>query len=349
MPYNKIKVVIVDDSAFFRAALRKALAQDSFIQVVAEAGDAKEAEKVIKETSPDVITLDVEMPGKRGTDFLKEIMKKNPVRVVLVSSLQINVFEALQNGAIDFVKKPDMTRPNEFASFSNELSVKIKIASTAKIHKEAVESSATASLKNLTSVSLNGVESNRLIAIGASTGGTEATLEILVNLPKNFPPVLVTQHMPVGFTKMYADRLDRICQIHVAEAENGMRVERGTCLIAPGDKHMRLRKDAKGYYVHCAEGEKVSGHCPSVDVLFESVAEVARNHAIGVILTGMGRDGAAGMLKMHNVGCYTIGQNKESCVVYGMPMEAHKLGAVDLEANIREIADILIRKLMRDK
>lgn len=344
MPYQKIKVLIVDDSVFFRATLKRALAQDSFLEIVGEAGSAAEAEEMIKKIRPDVITLDVEMPGKRGTDFLKEIMKKDPIRVVLVSSLQINVFEALQNGAIDFVKKPDMTRQNEFASFSNELAVKIKIASTAKIHK-AQAPAAPVSAK----LPVGTIHSNKIIAIGASTGGTEATLEILKLLPKDFPPILVTQHMPVGFTKMYAERLDRICKVHVAEAENGMRVEQGTCLIAAGDKHMRLRRDMKGYYVHCAEGEKVSGHCPSVDVLFESVAEVAKANAIGVILTGMGRDGAANMLKMHQAGAYTIGQSKESCVVYGMPMEANKLGAVDLEAPVQEIAGILIRKLLKDK
>ncbi len=339
MPYKNIRVLIVDDSLFFRNALQKALSTDSYIEIVGSANDAYEAEKMIKEVHPDVLTLDVEMPGMKGTDFIKKLIPINPIPVVLVSSLNMSVFEALNSGAIDFVKKPDMTKSGDFASFANELSVKVKIAAAATVRKNTkltVSSNITLSNHNT---------SQNIVAIGASTGGTEATLEILKQLPADFPPVLVTQHMPVGFTKMYADRLNKICNMRVAEAQHGMRVESGLAIIAAGDKHMTLEKDLRGYYVKCAEGEKVSGHCPSVDVLFDSVAKKAGANAIGVILTGMGRDGASGLLNMRKSGAYTIGQDKESCVVYGMPMVANQIGAVTKEAPCQNIAGIIISKL----
>lgn len=184
-----------------------------------------------------------------------------------------------------------------------------------------------------------------IIAIGASTGGTEATLKVLMELPKKFPGVLITQHMPPVFTKMYADRLNKICAAEVREAQDGDRVHSGLVLIAPGDKHMRLSKDEKGYYVTCRAGDKVSGHCPSVDVLFNSVAEIAGKNAIGIILTGMGKDGTQGLMNMKNAGAFTIGQDEKSSVVYGMPMVAFNIGAVMVQDSIENIADILIKKL----
>jgi two-component system chemotaxis response regulator CheB len=337
---NIIRVLIVDDSLFFRTALQKALIGDPTIRVVGTAGSAQEAEKKIKELSPDVVTMDVEMPDQKGTDFLREILPHNPVPVVLVSSLNIGIFEALDTGAVDFVKKPDIRNESDFSFFCNELSVKIKIASCAKVKRAD-------SLR--TSVSLPALkadrESEHIIAIGASTGGTEATLEILRQLPPDIPGILVVQHMPAGFTKMYADRLNRICSFTVLEAQNGDRVKPGQALIAAGDKHMTLEKDYKGYYVKCAAGEKVSGHCPSVDVLFRSVARTAGKDAIGVILTGMGKDGAEGLLEMRKRGSFTIGQDKQSCVVYGMPMVAYNIGAVEKQASCQSIAGIIIQRL----
>jgi two-component system chemotaxis response regulator CheB len=187
--------------------------------------------------------------------------------------------------------------------------------------------------------------SENIIAIGASTGGTEAILEVLKQLPANIPGILIVQHMPAGFTKMYADRLNRLCNFSVLEAQNGDRVKQGQALIAAGDKHMTLEKDFKGYYVKCAAGEKVSGHCPSVDVLFHSVAKTAGKDAMGVILTGMGKDGADGLLEMRKNGSFTIGQDKQSCVVYGMPMVAYDIGAVVKQAPCQAIAGIIIQKL----
>ncbi len=345
MPLNrKIKVLIVDDSLFFRTALQKALVGDSGLEVVGTAGSALEAEKKIKELLPDVVTLDVEMPDMKGTDFLKKLIPVNPLPVVLVSSLNIGIFEALDAGAVDFVKKPTIQNDSDFQFFCNELSVKIKIASSAKVKKTVLPTDP------LPSQSLKaGDSSEHVIAIGASTGGTEATLEILKQLPANIPGLVIVQHMPVGFTKMYADRLNRICSFTVLEAQNGDRVKQGQALIAAGDKHMTLAKDYKGYYVKCAEGEKVSGHCPSVDVLFRSVAKTAGRDAIGVILTGMGRDGAQGLLEMRKNGSFTIGQDKASCVVYGMPMVAFDIGAVMKQAPCQSIAGLIIQRLNQTK
>jgi two-component system chemotaxis response regulator CheB len=345
MAYKKIRVLIVDDSLFFRTTLERLLSKDNYIEIVGLAGNAIEAEKKIVELNPDVITIDEEMPGMNGSEFIKKFFPKYPIPMVLVSSLDMNVFSALQCGAIDFVKKPVITPNNDLASFTTELAIKIKIAAAARVNKHTNLKIAT----NITPVS-NATLSVQpkpeiIVAIGASTGGTEATLEIIKQFPANFPPVLITQHMPPGFTQMYAERLNRLCAITVKEAVNGMRVENGTAIVAAGDAHMTLHKDSNGYYIKSVAGEKVSGHCPSVDVLFQSVAKVAGANAIGVILTGMGRDGSNGLLEMHNKGAYTIGQSKESCIVYGMPMEAFKLGAVDREVPCENIADIIIKQL----
>lgn len=341
MAFKKIRVLIVDDSIFFLTALKKLFTEDEHLEVVGSATNAYDAEKMIKELSPDVVTLDVEMPGMRGTDLLNKILPTHPLPIILVSSINMGVFEALDAGAVDFVKKPDNTDNVSFHSFCNELKTKVKIASTARIRKK--------SLVNLSAqapISLNTNKFKRnIVAIGASTGGTEATLAILKQLPAKFPGVLIVQHMPPGFTKMYADRLNKICTISVSEAKHGDRVEQGHALIAPGDKHMTLERDAKGYYVRCFNAEKVSGHCPSVDVLFDSVAKRAGSDSIGVILTGMGRDGANGLLNMKNSGAYTIGQDRASCVVYGMPREAFIMGAVTKQESCENIASVLIRNL----
>lgn len=341
---RKIKVLIVDDSLFFRTALLRTLNNDEGIEVIGSAGNTMEAEKKIKELSPDVVTMDVELPGMKGTDFLKKLIPVNPLPVVLVSSLNIGIFEALDAGAVDFVKKPSIQNGSDFQIFCNELSVKIKIASSAKV-KKVVSPIESLPLPNLKS----GDGGEHIIAIGASTGGTEATLEILKQLPADIPGIVIVQHMPAGFTKMYADRLNRICKFTVLEAQNGDRVRQGQALIAAGDKQMMLAKDQKGYYVKCAAGEKVSGHCPSVDVLFQSVARTAGKDAMGIILTGMGRDGAQGLLEMRKNGSYTIGQDKPSSVVYGMPMVAFDIGAVMKQASCQSIAGLIIQRLNRSK
>ncbi|NLG92302.1 MAG: chemotaxis response regulator protein-glutamate methylesterase [Clostridiales bacterium] len=341
MPINhRVRVLIVDDSLFFRTALQKALLNNPDIEIIGTAGNVAEAEKKIKELSPDVVTMDVEMPDSRGTDFLKKLLPAHPLPVVLVSSLDIGIFEALSAGAVDFVQKPNLKSSEDFAVFSQELSQKIKVASSAKV-KKTPASAASLPLPALS----KSANSEHIIAIGASTGGTEATAEILKQLPADIPGILIVQHMPVGFTKMYADRLNKLCKFTVLEAQNGDRVKQGQALVAAGDKHMTLEKDYKGYYVKCTKGEKVSGHCPSVDVMFRSVAKTAGKDAIGVILTGMGRDGASGLLEMRKSGSFTIGQDKQTSVVYGMPMVAFDIGAVVKQAPIHAIAGIIIQKL----
>ncbi len=342
MDMRKIKVLITDDSLLFRNILKQELSKDSLIEIVGMAVDPIDAQEKIDQLKPDIVTLDVEMPKMNGITFLKKLMKESPIKVVLVSSLNISVFDALDAGAVDFVKKPDMGIQNELNSFFLELRSKIKIAHIARLRTNIpmnIEKLPISSIK------LETLSTQKIIAIGASTGGTEATLEILKKLPKEVPGILVTQHMPPGFTKMYADRLNRICQMEVREAVNGDRLTNGLALIAPGDKQMRLAKDAKGYFVRCLEGEKVSGHCPSVDVLFESVAKAAGKNSIGIILTGMGKDGANGLLNMRKEGAYTIGQDQGSCVVYGMPKVAFEIDAVQIQSPIADIADVLIKQL----
>lgn len=340
MTMKKIKVLIVDDSIFFRTALKKSLSADSSYEIVGTSGNAYDAERKINECNPDVITLDVEMPGMSGTDFLKKLMPRNPVPIVLVSSLNMSVFEALESGAVDFVKKPDAGSPNHFDAFCADLSAKVKVASKAKAKIKS-----TAAAVSPLSLKRKNFDQYPVIAIGASTGGTEAILSIVRRLPKESPGIVVTQHMPAGFTKMFADRLNHLCDISVSEAKNGDRVQPGTALIAPGDKQMTVQKDGKGYYVRCVEGEKVSGHCPSVDVLFRSVADKVGKSGIGVILTGMGKDGAAGLLKMHEAGAFTIGQDKDSSVVYGMPKEAFELKAVTKQASLDDIPRVIVEYL----
>lgn len=352
---NKINVLIIDDSLLFRNVLKNELNKDKHIEVVGTAVDPIDAMDKIKELKPDIITLDVEMPRMDGLTFIKKLMVENPIKVVLVSSMNLSVFDALQSGAVDFVKKPDMS--SDLQLFFRELKVKIKIASIAKmvtykggIKEETVkeetkkEESLSVTIKAEAKKSIS-LSLKTIIAIGASTGGTEATLKILKEMPKDSPGILITQHMPSGFTKMYADRLNRICAMEVREAVDGDRVEKGLALVAPGDKHLKLKKDEKGYYVSCKTGDKVSGHCPSVDVLFNSVAETAGKNSVGIILTGMGKDGAQGLLNMKNSGAYTIGQDEKSSVVYGMPMAAYNIGAVTVQASIENIADILIKHL----
>lgn len=359
---NKIKVLVTDDSFFFRNILKSEISKDPLIEVIGVASDPIEAEEKIKKLNPDIITLDVEMPKMDGITFLKKVMKENPRKIVLVSSLNINVFDALEIGAVDFVKKPDLSSTDEVKNFFFDLKSKIKIATFAKIGYKPNERNKTNNIKDKISkelstiISLNNIKSkiklntlkdftNKIVAIGASTGGTEATLKVIKDLPTNFPAIVITQHMPAGFTKMYADRLNRLCKIKVKEAVSGDRLTVGLALVAPGDKHMKVYEDSKGYYVRCTTEEKVSGHCPSVDVLFESVSKIANKNAIGIILTGMGKDGSNGLLKMKENGAYTIGQDKETCVVYGMPKVAYDIGAVKTQSSLEDISKLMIQYL----
>lgn len=330
---RQIKVLVVDDSLLFRNLLVRSLQSDPNIQVVAQVGDPYEARDAIIKYKPDVMTLDVEMPRMSGIEFLRKLMPQYPLPVVMISSLNGKVFDAMEAGAVDFVNKPSNLNQEQLGIFlKQELVTKVKIASTAKVG--GFKKVGVSDVGGTIGAAGNG----RIVAIGASTGGTEAIFEVIKQFRRDIPGVVIVQHMPPGFTKMYADRLNNQCEVAVKEAQTGDQVVQGRVLIAPGDVQMKLVKVGNGYQVECRGTEKVSGHCPSVDVLFRSVAKTAGNKAIGVILTGMGADGAEGLLEMRKAGALTIGQNESSCVVYGMPKVAYDIGAVQHQMELTAIA-----------
>ncbi len=339
---KKTRVLVVDDSILFRTTLTKRLETDPNLEVIATASNAMDAMTKIEQLRPDVVTLDVEMPKMSGIEFLKKLMPLHPTPVVVVSSAPITALDALDAGAVDFVKKPQVSSPQDLDIFIRDLISKIKIASIARVGQR--KPLTAASLLGKTSSLIKPVD-DMVIAIGASTGGTEAILEVVKELPATTPGIVIVQHMPPVFTRMYAERLNKICKMRVKEAEDGDRVEAGKIIIGAGEFHLRLAKDSQGYYVRSQRGEKVSGHCPSVDVLFDSVAATAKGRAMGVILTGMGADGAKGLLAMKKAGAYTVGQDKESCVVYGMPMVAFNIGGVTKQFPLNQIGDEIIRHL----
>ena len=331
---KKIKVLIVDDSIFYREFLSRGISADPGIEVVAVAADPYDARDKIVEYEPDVLTLDVEMPRMNGIEFLRRLMPQYPLPVIVISSASESVFDALAAGAVDFVAKPDMKGNKSVEYYINELIIKIKIASVANLSQRG------STPKGAISSAKPGPK-NKIIAIGASTGGTEAILALLKFMPEEAPGIAVVQHMPPVFTKMYAKRLDNSVAFNVKEAQTGDVIRRGCVLIAPGDRHMRIVKSGGDYKVECFKGEKVNGHCPSVDVLFNSAAQEAGKDAIGVILTGMGYDGAKGLLSMRKNGARTAGQDERSSVVYGMPKVAYDLGAVEKQAPPENIPKII--------
>ena len=336
---KKIRVMVVDDSILARTMIANGLAKNPRIEVVGTGFNAADAEAKIRQLRPDVMTCDVEMPGISGIDFVKRLLPKCPLPVILVSSLNLRVFDALSAGAVDFVRKPE---PGQNDAFIVALTQKVIAAAGAKVRRAPANLGATPAASPLGhQPSLD----NIIIGLGASTGGTEATLEVLKRLPADIPPMLLVQHMPTGFTQMYADRLNRLCQMEVREAKHGDEVRRGLALLAPADYQMRIVRSGSRYTVSCTPDEKVSGHRPSVDALFFSMAEQVRCKMVGIIMTGMGRDGADGLLKMRQAGAYTIGQDKESCVVYGMPMVAQNIGAVQIQASCENISAVLLRQL----
>ncbi len=340
-----IRVLIVDDSATAREVLKNVLSKDAEIDVVGVAPDAFIARDKIVKLRPDVICLDVEMPRMDGVTFLRKIMAHLPTPVIMVSSLTQKgaqtTLDALDAGAFDFVPKPHSHIYDGIDQMEAELISKIKIAAKSQVSKQPlikkeIEKPLQYSLSETT---------NKIIAIGASTGGTVALKELLVKLPKNFPGIVIVQHMPGSFTKQFAQRLDEDCQIDVKEAENGDTISMGQALIAPGDFHMIVKRNGARYFVEIGEGRKISGHKPSVDVLFNSCSKYAGANVLGVILTGMGSDGAKGMLNMHNAGAKTIAQDEKSCVVYGMPCVAVDLGGVDFVESLDNIPKKLIEIL----
>lgn len=331
---RKIRVLVVEDSMLFRELLVQNLNADPGITVVATARDPFEARDAIIEYKPDVMTLDIELPRMDGIEFLRKLMPQYPLPVVVISSLSGKVFDAMNAGAVEFVAKPtNATREQLEAFMKNDLAVKIKIASIAKVgswKKAPLE---------MPTEHLSGNRKDMIVAIGASTGGTEAIATVIKEFDTDIPGVVVVQHMPPGFTEMYANRLNEQCRVRVKEAKTGDIVMPGQVLIAPGgDAHMRIIKKDGVYQVVNRQGPKVNGHCPSVDVLFESVAGMAGAKALGIILTGMGGDGAKGLLAMRKAGARTIGQDESTCIVYGMPKVAYDIGAVEYQEKLPDIA-----------
>lgn len=331
---RQIRVLVVEDSLVFRELLVQNLNADPAIEVVAVAKDAFEARDAILKYKPDVMTLDIELPRMSGIEFLRKLMPQYPLPVVVISSLSDKVFDALNAGAVDFVAKPAKANREQLEAFiRKDLPVKIKIASIAKVSKWKKEPLV------MPGQPLGADNKGAVVAIGASTGGTEAIATVLKEFGKDIPGVVVVQHMPQGFTEMYAKRLNEQCSVLVKEAKTGDAVLPGQVLIAPGgNSHMQLVKMNGGYQVVIKPGPKVNGHCPSVDVLFQSVADNVGDKAVGIILTGMGGDGAKGLLAMKNAGARTIGQDESTCVVYGMPKVAYDMHAVEYQEKLPDIA-----------
>jgi two-component system chemotaxis response regulator CheB len=338
-----IRVLIVDDSATARAVLTEILTSDPMIEVIGSASDAYIARDKIVELRPDVICLDVEMPRMDGITFLKRLMHYMPLPVIMVSSLTQNgaktTLEALEAGAVDFVPKPHSHIYDGKEEMREELLSKIKIASKVKVVQRVLRNVQHANTTSLAETT------HKILAIGASTGGTEALKDVLMGLPRNAPGTVIVQHMPANFTAPFAERLNALCAMEVREARNGDSITPGVVLIAPGDYHMVVRRSGARYYVEIGSGEKISGHRPSADVLLNSVAKIAGANAIGVILTGMGGDGARGLLSMRNAGARTLGQDEASCVVYGMPKVAYDLGAVEKQLPLHKIADGILERI----
>lgn len=333
MATKAVRVLVVDDSMFMREYISSALSNDPGIEIVGKAGDPYEARDKILELKPDVMTLDINMPKMSGIEFLKKLMPQYPLPVVVISAVGDNVFDALDAGAVDFITKPELKTERDKLQFISEMTVKIKIASIAKVGQYKHSPQRNANMEKAGMPSKNGI-----IAIGASTGGTEATLSILKELRNDLPGIVIVQHMPPVFTRLYAERLNNICAMEVKEAKDKDEVKPGTVLIAEGGLHMGVVKRGNSFFVECREGEKISGHCPSVDYLFDSVAKLKGINRLGIIMTGMGSDGAKGLLAMRQSGAATIGQDQKTCVVYGMPAVANKIGAVEKEMPLEKIA-----------
>lgn len=341
-----IRVLVVDDSVVMRRLLAEGLAREPTFEVVGTAGDAYEARDMIVARNPDVITLDVEMPRMTGVEFLKRLMPQHPLPVVMVSALTPAGGElalaSLAAGAVDVVLKATSEKHEDLARMLDELRTKVRIAASANVSRwkrAMLPAHATGSCP------LVARPTEQIIAIGASTGGTDATRRVLARLPSTSPGIVVVQHMPAGFTAMYADRLNQELNLRVVEARDGEVIMQGTAYIAPGERQCAVVRSGGRFVVRTRPGPKVSGHCPSVDVMFASVAAVAGRRAVGVLLTGMGRDGADGLLEMRRAGARTLVQNEATCVVYGMPREAWRQGAAEAQVGIDAMGEEIMARV----
>ncbi|WP_333842008.1 protein-glutamate methylesterase/protein-glutamine glutaminase [Pelomicrobium sp.] len=344
---GRLRVLIIDDSALMRRILTDIVNAAPDLEAVGAARDPLVAEELIRTLHPDVITLDVEMPRMDGLTFLARLMRLRPTPVVMVSSLTEHgseaTLKALELGAVDFIAKPKRDPLGGMSAYAEELTEKLRTAAAARLRPLSSPSSArpraAAALSRFCA-------SDKLVMVGASTGGTEAIKEFLADFPPDAPAVLVTQHMPEGFTRSFARRLDGLCRIAVKEAEHGERVLPGHAYIAPGHSHLKVRRSGTHYTVELSQEPPVNRHRPSVEVLFRSAAQWVGRNAVGVILTGMGKDGAAGMLEMKRAGAYNFAQDEATCVVFGMPREAIALGAVDEVLPIQRLAAQVLARLM---
>ncbi len=348
MSHRRVKVLIVDDSALVRQVLQQGLGMDPGLEVVGTASDPYAARDMIVKLRPDVLTLDVEMPRMDGVAFLRKLMPQYPLPVVMVSALtqkgkQITM-EALEAGAVEVVTKPSSNLQQGLSAMMQELRTKVKIASTANVSHWKNKRPLMARKTSYTPKAL-AESTDKVIAIGASTGGTEANREFLSGVPANIPGTVIVQHMPPGFTQMFAKRLNEQCAPIVKEAVDGDRIMPGQVLIAAGDKHMEVKRRGGIYQVICRSGPVVCGHCPSVEVLMQSVAKEVGANAVGVMMTGMGRDGATGLLAMRQAGARTFAQDEASCIVYGMPREAVEAGAVERIVPLSRLSQAVIESL----
>lgn len=353
---KKIRVLIVDDSALIRKVLTEMLSSDKDIEVIGAASDPFIARNKIKELNPDVITLDVEMPKMDGITFLGNIMRLRPMPVVMVSSLTEKgadvTLQALELGAIDFVTKPNIDLAHTFENYADEIIEKVKVAAKANVQKGQIAKKLDTPEKYSADAILakkakfkNFKTTDKIIAIGASTGGTEAIKEVLLDMPPNSPGIVITQHIPEAFSKKFADRLDGFLPLKVYEAEDGQQIIPGHVYIAPGNQHLLVERDGARYICRLNNGPAVNRHKPAVDVLFRSVAQNVGRNSLGIILTGMGDDGARGLKEMHDAGSYTIAQDEKTSVVWGMPGSAVNHGAVDSILPLKKIAAHTIKKL----
>lgn len=337
---NKIRVLCVDDSALMRNMITAVVNQQHDMEMVATAADPITARELIKKFNPDVLTLDIDMPRMNGLEFLSRLMRLRPMPVVMVSSLTAKGSEAtltsLELGAVDFIAKPDIRQNSEIDHWALLVADKIRVAARVELSPRAH----AASERHSISAPRLGME--KIIAIGSSTGGTEALRRVLTPMPAHCPAVLIAQHMPAGFTLSFAQRMNSLCAMTVKEAEEGEPVLNGTAYIAPGDRHMEIVRQGKGYQIRLNSNPTVNRHRPSVDVLLYSVAEHAGQHAAGAILTGMGSDGARGLLAMRQAGAWTLAQSEQTCVVFGMPREAIALQAAVEVTDLQHISQRLI-------
>ncbi len=363
----KIRVVVVDDSALVRGLLARIISLQPDMECVGTACDPLAAREMIRNLNPDVITLDVEMPRMDGIDFLAKLMRLRPMPVVMVSTLTERgadvTLRALELGAVDFVAKPRIGVADGLSQLAEDITDKVRSAARAQVHRLPATAAAGvgkpgaqaagAATNGIRPVgappgsppSLGRLSTEKIIFIGASTGGTEATKEVLMNLPADSPAVVITQHMPPGFTKSYAARLDGLCRIRVKEAVDGDRILPGHAYIAPGGLHLTVERSGANYLARVHDGEPVNRHKPSVEVLFESAARVVGPNALGVMLTGMGADGAAAMKAMRDAGSHNLCQDEASCVVFGMPREAIAHGAAHEVLPLQRIAPVLVERL----